>query len=268
MGFGARLAACAVLSLTVACSSTPLLGSGDGEPKTAYSGGKKKRKHKKRRAKSVEKLNPYQEEDSAQAGLPRHCSRDNGRCYPPKEFVRHLCLNKYPSVAVAMFHRGAPWQHAFVKVKDVRAINALGGPVNDARLEFSEEVLLLQHHPYAHTDGMQISGGLDRYIVLRFDGTCATLAEDEFMSFRPGRSRYAPLIWRELDRGMRRTLSESKHVEKARRAQNEDCGGLYLAGGSRACREATQKLAKAIIVELNRGVDLPTPQRIPDWSED
>jgi hypothetical protein len=261
------LVACAGVAYLTACGSVPVVASADSAPTVAISKSKRSGKAKRRRGKPAAQENPYAQE-LAEPELPRHCATDSGRCFPPKEFVATLCQGKYPDVALVMFRRSAPWQHAYVRVKDVRPINALGGPAGDARMEFSEEVLLLAYHRHTPTGGMEISGALDSYVVLRFDGTCATLAEDEFMSYRPGRSRYAPVIWRQLDRGIRRALSESKRVEKARVAQSECCRGSFLAGGSPACQRATQKLAKAILRALDRGAELPTPKNIPDWSPD
>jgi hypothetical protein len=176
-----------------------------------------------------------------------------------------LCEDKYPDVAQVMFRRRAPWRHAFVKVGDVVATNAYGGPTGSPRLVFSEEVVLLRRRPYVPRGGIQ-ERGPDNYDVLRLDGTCATLADDEFRPRWAGPSTYAPITWNLLDAGMQRALSESDRVDRARRSQARRCRGSYLGGGSPDCQQATQKLASAIVTELDRGLGLPVPERIPDWS--
>jgi hypothetical protein len=198
--------------------------------------------------------------------LPRRCVSDRKPCVPPPDFVEVLCRKKYPSVALAMFAKSAPWQHVFVKVTDVAPRNALGGPAGDTRLEFLEEVVVLRERAF-QTGAMEMTAPPKAYDVLRFDGTCAILAEDEFMWTRPPvRARYAPVVWQYLDPPMREVLSQSNPVDQAREGQHDACRGAFLGGGGSACKAATQQLARAIATALGRGVALPVPNSLPAWS--
>jgi len=258
--------ACAAAVLSAGCGESPA-------PKVPQSAAAPRR-----RAAPTGKRHPKQRPPQSQTAtiaepvpappsLPEHCTGDNEPCLPPKDFVKRLCRAKYPSVALVMFQKRAPWSHAFVKVRDVRAVNSYGGPVSSSRLVFSEEVVLLRHRPYVPRGGVQ-DDGPDNYDVLRLDGTCARLAEDEFRSFWYGTHKYAPIRWERIDSRMREVLATNTRVDRARTSQYQDCRGSYLGGGGAACQKATQKLATEILDAVNRGIDLPSPRRIPKWSPD
>lgn len=205
------------------------------------------------------------EQTVVQAELPRNCTRDGRACYPPQEFVRALCKKKYQGVAIAMFEKGTPWRHAYIKVKDVAPVNSLGGPNGFARLEFLEEVLLLREREIKQRQ--MIVDVPNSYDVLRFDGTCATLAEDEFMTKKPYvRPRYAPVIWQQIDAPLRQALTQIPKVDQAADAQTQACRGSFLAGGGEPCKDATQQLARAIVAALGEGLELPPPTNLPAWS--
>lgn len=203
------------------------------------------------------------EEHKAQ--LPRNCGGDSKSCYPPGEFVRALCGKKYPSVALNIFEKHAPWRHGYVKVKSVAPANAYGGPTGQTFLEFLEEVVLLREREVKQRQVVQdLPLNFD---VLRLDGTCATLAEDEFMTKKPVvRPHYAPLIWYQLEAGIRQALSQNPKVQVAADAQANACRGSFLAGGGEPCRDSTQELARSIIAALDEGLELPAPVVLPDWS--
>ncbi len=213
--------------------------------------------------KSARRVNS--EQPSLQAELPRNCDREGGACFPPVDFVRALCKKKYPGVAIAMFEKSAPWKHAFVKVKEVAPVNSLGGPTAHVQLEFLEEVLLLRDREVKQRQ--MIVDVPNSYDVLRFDGTCATLAEDEFMTKKPYvRPRYAPIIWQQIDVDMRQALTQNPKVDQAAESQTTACRGSFLAGGGEPCKDATQQLARAIVTALSEGLQLPPPSNLPSWS--
>ena len=218
-------------------------------------------------AKKSQAPKPEVASPSTPAVLPSSCAGLNKDCYPPQDFVRTLCKKKYPGVAIVMFNKTAPWQHAYVKVKDVAPFNSLGGPSAPARLEFLEEVILLrQRKPSRQQQQMMMDLPLS-YDVLRFDGTCSTLAEDEFMTKKPYvRPRYAPIIWQQIDGRIRQVLAQNSKVESAVDAQEAACHGTFLAGGGEPCKDATQQLARAIIAALSDGIELPLPSVMPAWS--
>ncbi len=252
--------ACAVSLLAAACSETPPAVSAQSEVTP------EERTPSRRKQARVSRIEQSKNDAAPRTPtLPKECATAGERCFPPPEFVSEICRDKYLSVALAMFRRSAPWEHVFVKVRDVAAVNQLGGPVGDPRLVYSEEVVLLQHRPYVPQDGFDMNAP-DNYDVLRLDGTCATLAEDEFRVHRPKKPQYAPIVWKYLDSAVQDALLTDEDVERARSSQREDCGGMYLGGGSVACQKATQKLAQTILAVLNDGVQLPPPEKLPAWS--
>jgi hypothetical protein len=263
MRVDASAVVCAVFVLVAACSETPPAVSARHEVPPDKPAPPRQNLAKQARKPGALKGKTDTEPDTPT--LPQECAGGGERCFPPPEFVREICRGKHLSVALAMFNRSAPWEHVFVQVRDVAAVNQLGGPVGDPRLVYSEEVILLQHRPYVPRDGFDMKAP-DNYDVLRLDGSCATLAEDEFRVHRPKQPRYAPVVWKYLDSGLQDVLLTDDKVEQARTSQREDCGGMYLGGGSVACQKATQKLARAILAVVNDGVELPPPEDLPVWS--
>ena len=198
-------------------------------------------------------------------GLPNECAAGNDPCVPPDDFVQRLCEEKYPSVALVMFAKSAPWEHAYVRVEEVDAINSMGGPMADTRLVFAEEVLILRRNVNAATGGLQVSGP-DSYDVLRLDGTCALLQEGEFGSYMiPRQIKYAPVVWKLLDPAIQEALSQSPGIEAKSKNQRTACRGVSMGGGSRECQRATHELARTIMGELRKGMQLPFPKRLPAW---
>ena len=257
MRVDATSVACAVCGLAWACSSAPPAEPSAPSPAKATPAASASKPAKKP---VVAKKKP-----PPPPALPGKCADHDKYCLPPSDFVARLCNDKYPEVALVMFQPSEPWEHAFVKVKEVRPMNALGGPSSDARMVFSEEVILLHHRPYVARGPIQ-DDAPDNYDVLRFDGTCATLAEDEFWPHRPREPVHAPIIWKYLDADFREVLSQNARVGKAGEKQTDKCAGMYIGGGDAHCRRATEKLVTAISRVLATGVALPAPPRLPDWS--
>jgi hypothetical protein len=180
--------------------------------------------------------------------------------------VRALCKNKYPSVALTLFEKHAPWRHAYVKVKDVAPVNAYGGPSAHNYLEFLEEVVMLREREIQQHQVVQDLP--TTFDVFRLDGTCATLAEDELMTKRPVvRPHYAPIIWHQLEVRIRQALSQNQKVAQAAEGQASACRGSFFAGGGEPCRESTQELARTIIMAIDEGLQLPTLVALPTWSK-
>lgn len=262
----------AICAILAACSIV-VIGCGSSQPKPTQAVATKHPQH----ARPLQQVKPTKLREHAatdspveprRAELPQVCTgageSENKNCYPPEDFVSLLCQRKYPGVAVRMFERSAPWQRGYIKVKDVAPINSHGGPSASTRLEFLEEVVILRMRPNKYRE--MVADMPNSFDVFRFDGTCATLAEDEFMTKKPVLPpRYAPFVWSQIDPAIRRALAQDSKVEKARLDQTELCHGTILTGGSGACKEATQKLARAILLTTSHGSPLPLPDDLPDW---
>lgn len=257
---GAIVAAtcCLILSGCGSSRSKPAETAADVPAKRIQSS-----KHRQLAQRSHEDSTPAQQ-PAPRAELPQQCTGSGKECFPPEDFVSLLCQKKYPGVAIKMFEKSAPWQRGFIKIKDVAPVNSHGGPTASTRLEFLEEIVVLRMRPNKYRE--MVADMPNSFDVLRFDGTCATLAEDEFMTRKPALPpRYAPFVWSQIDPTIRRALSKEPKVEKARLDQTELCRGTILTGGSGACKDATQKLARAILAAISQGATLPEPDELPDW---
>ena len=154
MRVDASAVVCAVFVLVAACSETPPAVSARHEVPPDKPAPPRQNLAKQARKPGAPKGKTDTEPDTPT--LPQECAGGGERCFPPPEFVREICRGKHLSVALAMFKRSAPWEHVFVQVRDVAAVNQLGGPVGDPRLVYSEEVILLQHRPYVPRDGFDM----------------------------------------------------------------------------------------------------------------
>ena len=208
---------------------------------------------------------PTEEEsgDEAIAALPTECKATptEGICVPPKRFVDKLCNNVYPNIALAMFVKGSPWTRGFL-TRDTKAWNASGGAANDGMLKFDEEVLVLRYRP-PPKGGIQITGA-GGYDVLRWDGSCVTLAMEEMTTKRPPRLRHAPVVWRTIQTGMRDALKTSDKVKQLYRDQRKECKGVTMGAVSKKCEKLTLKLAAAIVDHVRNGGAVATPERMPE----
>ncbi|MBN1611415.1 MAG: hypothetical protein JW940_32575 [Polyangiaceae bacterium] len=181
---------------------------------------------------------------------------------PPRSFVRRLCQGKYPDLAVYLMRKDQPWSRRYVRVEEAHAINAVTGRQGESKLLFGEEVLVLHYRTGMSLGDMQVSG-MEGYEVLRWDGTCATLAEGELIAWVPKKQvRHFVLSWRDLGNDYQRALLRDEQIAVAERAHRDECRGAKL-GRSRSCLKATESLNGAIEAAVRAGIDLPMPQEIP-----
>jgi hypothetical protein len=158
-----------------------------------------------------------------------------------------------------MMQKGQPWIRGYIRVEDADTLNTLGGPTGESKLVFGEEVVILRGKVESASH-IQISG-TGGFIVLRWDGTCATLAEHELVTWVPGLPRHAPLVWKYLGDGVQDALLLSQRVRLARKEHRAQCKGARF-GRSAQCLRATEKLNQAIVVAVRTGTKVPFPERI------
>jgi hypothetical protein len=200
------------------------------------------------------------EADTA-VSMPSECASSGELCLPPAEFTQRLCSGKNPDVAVYMMQKGQPWTRGYIRVENVDTVNTLGGPAGESKLVFGEEVVILRGKTEEGSGaGMQVSG-MGGFIVLRWDGTCATLAEHELVTWVPGLPRHAPLVWKYLGDGVQEALLLSQRVRLARKQHRAQCKGARF-GRSTECLRATEKLNDAIVVAVRTGTKVPFPERV------
>jgi len=195
--------------------------------------------------------------------LPTQCASE-GPCVPPAHFAESLCKGSYPSVALAMFEKSAPWQRKWVNVASLEAVNAFGGSASGGPLTFGEEVVLLRSQQ-ASGQGMQVSGG-DDVEVLRWNGTCVTVRQSELVEYVPGLPKHAPIVWAYLDEPMQAALLAKKNIANARDQQRRECRGSSKRDVSPSCEKAASALDGAIVVAVRKGMPLPVPEKRPEWA--
>jgi hypothetical protein len=199
---------------------------------------------------------------SEETGLPAACTPAADLCLPPRAFVQRLCRDAYTGAALHLFAKGSPFSRGYVRSREVRAVNTLGGFSSDNNLRFGEEVVLLTHTGQAGSGGFQVSG-MGGYDVLRWDGTCATLAEGELALRPPGPAGHAPLSWRYIDTNIQNALLLDEGIVEARRQHKKHCHGVSLGRISPACAKAEAELADRIVGAVRAGIALPLPERLP-----
>ncbi|HKO91442.1 MAG TPA: hypothetical protein VJU61_09840 [Polyangiaceae bacterium] len=196
----------------------------------------------------------------AQEGLPTECYTQGELCLPPPTFVDRLCRAAHVGTAIRLFAKGSPFTRAYVRMREVRALNLRGGPSGGTQLTFAEEVLLLHHHGTAGELEVSGDGGYD---VLRWDGTCATLSSDELVTRVPAPPRHAPFAWKYIDDGVQAALLRNSVVRSAWDAERKRCRGASDSEQSAACRAAAEQLNDRVVVAIRSGIDLPVPEYTP-----
>jgi hypothetical protein len=209
---------------------------------------------------------PVDEQTSREllAELPTQCAAGSSPCLPPGEFVAHLCKDKFPGLALVMLQKGSPWTRGYVRMVSVDPVNTLGGPATTEKLSFAEEVLLLEKHG-GGAGGLQVSGS-GGYTVLRWDGTCVNLAQDEVVTYMPAEPKNATIEWKYLDEPLQNALLENKAVSRAREAHRKECMGGVSVGATGPCARAVKSLNTAIVLALRTGLELPAPEKLPAWA--
>ncbi|HEU4576912.1 MAG TPA: hypothetical protein VFS67_01560 [Polyangiaceae bacterium] len=201
-------------------------------------------------------------EPDASRKLPSECTRVGDLCLPPRGFVRRLCQGASTVVAFHLLKKDTPFSRGFVRARKVPPVNALGGPSSDANLEFGEEVLLLTHTDDGGAGKMQVSG-MGGYDVLRWDGTCANLAEGELALRAPIPAKHAPIEWRYIDENVQEALLKDDGIREARKQQRQHCHGVTLGSRSAQCVAADARLEDRVFAAVRGGFALPPLDEIP-----
>ncbi len=191
--------------------------------------------------------------------LPTTCATMGDLCLPPAGFAPRVCSGKNPDLALYMMQKGQPWTHGYIRVENIDTINTLGGPTGDTQLVMGEEVIVLRGRT-EKAGNVQVSG-TGGYIVLRWDGTCATLAEHELVTWIPGLLHHATLVWKYLGDDVQAALLENGRVREARKKHREQCQGANLMKNP-VCLKATERLNEAIVLAVRTGTKVPSPERL------
>ena len=202
------------------------------------------------------------EEPDDGAPIPTKCAKTEGGCYPSMEFVKRLCDDSYPGVALVMFSGGTPWKRAYVAVREVEPVNAFGGVAGGDKLTLDEEVLVLFEK--AGGIGEMTVSGSGSYLVLRWNGTCATLASGELRDQTSGKKKNAKVHWRYIDDSTQSALRKDSRIVEAVRARKKECKGATMGTVSAKCEKYDRELTETIVDVVRSGsVELPVPDKVP-----
>jgi hypothetical protein len=118
-----------------------------------------------------------------------------------------------------------------------------------------------------------IAGAGATYDVLRWDGTCVTLDEQEITLKRPSTPKRATVPWRRLAEATRKALLASPRIEASERAMEKECKGesFALAASDASalqkrngqCTRADAALNGAIVEYVKSGGKLPILDHLP-----
>ncbi len=191
--------------------------------------------------------------------LPSACA-DGPICSLPADFAERLCAGAYPEVALRLFSPATPWKRAYLQ----RSFKAwhVGGRGELRELRAGEEVLIARTN--RGTEGNEDLGGR-AFDVLRWDGTCVSLMEDEISFRKPPSASVANIAWKKLEPAYQTALFEDRHLESLRASQTRACEapGVEKEPAKSKCELATRQLSLAMAQSIGKGKELPAPASIP-----
>ncbi len=195
--------------------------------------------------------------------IPSACHKTGEVCTPDPRWVKKLCQDVYPAVALYLFQEKSPFTHAYLSRK-TKAVNASGGATSGSEwLAFDEEVVLLYHRA-ANTGGIQVSGESGGFDALRLDGSCVTLDAAEVRMEVPPTPKYTEVPWRYLGDDVEQSLLSVPAIKEAYIARRKECKGAFSGEVSAKCVKLDAALNATIVASLKQGAtDLPQPEQRP-----
>ena len=173
-------------------------------------------------------------------------------------FAERLCSGTYPEVALHLFAPKTPWKRAYLQ----RAFKAwhVGGRGELRDLRAGEEVLIVKRGTGA---GQELGG--QAFDVLRWDGTCVSLMEDEISFRRPSSAVPANIPFKKLEPSFQSAFAEEKQIELLRADQVRLCDApaAEKEPGKSKCELSRRQLSLAIAQSVGKGKTLPPVPAIP-----
>ena len=239
------LISCLVLGLVTACGSSV----SNGEPESAADEASAK-------------------EDVAgpkKPHIPLRCAKGkkhHGECVPPPGWVKRLCDDVYPDVALHMFMPGTPWKRLYM-LQRAEPVNASGGSsLLGDRLERGEEVIALKRRSESD-GGIQVGDDNAGYTILRWNGACATIHDGEYAEDRPSHIVQSKVEWRRLGLPLRQHLEAQPEIHAAYEARSKSCHGFSMGSVSGDCEANDKLLMQEVVRYIQTGPELPEASRMP-----
>jgi hypothetical protein len=243
---------CALPFLLIAC------GGGSAPPAKAPADDDKP---EKAQPKAKDEKRKSEAPEAEASGMPTKCAGSGEACTPPIKFVKRLCADAFPGVALYMFRKGSPWTRGYLTRK-TQAVNASGGKSGEGFLEFDEEVLVMLKR-VGDYGGMQVSGAMGGWDVLRWDGTCATLASEELTLNVSPSPKAAKVDFRFLDDNIKEALRKDSKLDEVYLARRKECKGASSGEVTKKCEVLDKKFSETMVQVVRSGIELPVPDRLP-----
>lgn len=194
--------------------------------------------------------------------VPTACRQADGVCVPADAaFVKRMCNGSFPDVALVLMAKESPISRMYMKA-DVDGWNAEGGASARARLLFDEEVLVLKRRA-PPAGGVVVGSGGPGWLVMRWDGNCYTLEDNELTAKKPPSPRHPPMPFRFYGDKTKDALLKTPKILAAYQKRGKECKGAVSGAVSKACELADAALSAAIVAEVRGGVSVPTPEKLP-----
>jgi hypothetical protein len=203
--------------------------------------------------------------NDARPRIPTRCAKGKKHrheCLPPPGWVKRLCDDVYPDVALHMFSPGTPWKRLYM-VARAEPFNASGGSsLLGEKLERGEEVIALKRR--SENDGqIQVGDNNAGYDILRWNGACATIHDGDFAEDRPSRIVQSKVEWRRLSLPIRQQLEAQPAIAAAYEARRKSCHGFNMGRVSADCESNDRLLMEEVVRYIQSGPRLPAASRIP-----
>lgn len=197
--------------------------------------------------------------------IPKRCAkgrRNRNECLPPPGWVKRLCDDVYPDVALHMFEPGTPWKRLYMRSR-AEPVNASGGSsLLGDKMERGEEVIALKRRSQDE-GGIQVGENNAGYDVLRWNGACATIHDGDYAEDRPSHIVQSKVEWRRLGVPLRQHLEAQPAISAAYEARRKSCHGFSMGNVSGDCESNDKLLMQEIVRYIQTGPDLPEASRMP-----
>lgn len=202
---------------------------------------------------------PKEKEDKLPAVVTT-CEKNGELCVPPPAFVKKLCANTNPDLALVYFRAGSPFSRGWL-TRNTEVFNAYGGSSSQDKLLFDEEVVVLNVRA-ANSTGIQVSGASGGYDVMRWDGSCASLSGEEVTFKAPPKGKTAKLEWKIYSDDSQNALLSDANIAKINKTRRDECKGVTIGDVSKACVKAVDQLSEAIVDFVRKGGEVPVPKAL------
>jgi hypothetical protein len=198
--------------------------------------------------------------EPADVEVPTTCETRGSLCLPPAGFVKKLCQEVHPDLALAFFAKGTPFTRGYMRgTQD--AFNGYGGVSSGDKLVFDEEVIVLSSRE--NKTGIEVSGASGQVDLLRWDGSCATVPAADVSYQLPPAPKTAAFEWKVLSDEMQAALLADENIAKLNKERRNECKGASMGDVSKKCVKLVEQLRGAVVTYVRSGAGtIPAPTKL------